>query len=134
MQLALVHHKGLVGIEQHQVGGRALGQRAGVQAQDSRRRGGQRRQDMGQAGMAIVMKAERGRQQRLQPHRAERGGGESLALGVGALRLMAGDDHVDHAATPRLPPWRRGRLRSAAAASPCGRCNRRPTSSSLSSR
>ena len=69
----VIHDKGFVGVDQHQVGGRALGQRAGGQARGCR------------AGVAVMaastwerpawpswIKAERRGQQRLQPHRAER--------------------------------------------------------------
>ena len=126
MQLLAVHHEGLVRIDQHQVGGRAFGQRAGGQAEDARRRRrSARASTCARLAWPSCTRRQRGGQQRLQPHRAGGGGGKRLALGVGALRLMAGNDHVDHARWPRLPPSRRGRLRCAAAATPCGRCNRR---------
>ena len=52
------------------------------------------------------------------------GGGERLALGVGALRFMAGDDHVDRARGDAFHHGGAVGFASAAAASPCGRCNR----------
>ena len=45
---------------------------------------------MGQADIILVAKIERGGQQGLEPHGTESGGSESLSLGVGALRFMAG--------------------------------------------
>ena len=75
------------------------------------------REQRQQADLAVVIEAQRGRQQRLQADGAVGGLGEGMALDVGVLRVVARDDHVDLAGGERRAPWRRGRPRRAAAAS-----------------
>ncbi len=97
--IALIQHKGFVRVQQHQIGGRALGQRAGVQAQDARRAwrsalsahgsGWHGRRDRGSSAAGSSVSS---------PTAPKAAAAKGLALGVGALRLMAGNDHVDHAA------------------------------------
>ena len=64
------------------------------------------------ADLAVMVEAQRRGEQRLEADGAVGGFGEGMALHVGVLRIVAGDDHVDVAGGRARAPWRRGRPRA----------------------
>ena len=84
-------------VEQHEVGGRALAQAAGLEPEQLGRRHGQLREQLEQAERAVVDQLERDRQQRLEADRAELGLGERQALAVLVLGPVVARDRVDRA-------------------------------------
>jgi hypothetical protein len=94
-------HEGRFEIDQHEVGGRALGEASAVQPEQARRVRRYRLQKSGKIDAAIMVKAERGGKQRLEPDGAVGSLGEGAPLHVRVLGVVGRDDHVDIAA-PRI--------------------------------
>ena len=99
-------------IEQHEIGGRALFEAPGVQAQDIGRAHGQARKCVQEPHLALVVQLEGERQQGFEPGDPRFGDGERQALGFLIVRAVVAGHRVDGAVGHGLGDGRAVALRA----------------------